>query len=217
MSHFKEPLSYERPPIERSILVQFEGETEPTSYSVKEFEERMGVTYAPHLVFTSEKSYLNIRKLCKKLFNAGKISKRAEWIGVQFRNQIDLGGVRKTSIRYIDAQHGFGLFAEENIRERDVIGEYTGLIRRCFPFFALPNPYCFRYPLYNLILGSYTIDAETYTNEVSFINHQSNDPSCESVVSLNHHILHILIRAKRDISKGEELTFDYGNADITLS
>jgi hypothetical protein len=217
MTDFKEPLPYKRPLKEHRVLVQFEGESEPRSYSIKEFEERMGVIYAPHLVFPSEKSYLKIRKACKELFAAGKISKRAEWIGVHFRNQIDTGDVRKTSIRYIDSNRGFGLFAEEIIKLGEVIGEYTGLVRRCFPFFALPNPYCFRYPLYNMFWGSYTIDAEKYTNEISFINHQNTDPNCESVVSLNHHILHVLIRAKRDIAKGEELAFDYGNEAITLS
>lgn len=206
---FFEPLPYERPQVDEKVWIQFKSDPGPMPYTIEEFEALMGVTYARHLVFPSKKIYTMVRDLCKEAFEKGFISKRAEWLGVLYRNQIDKGGVKKVSIRWIGDRMGFGLFAEEEILEGEMIGEYTGLVRRCFPFFFLPNQYSFRYPLYRLLWGSYTIDAERFTNEVSFINHSKN-PNCESVVSINHHLFHVVIRAKEDIPKGSELSFDYG-------
>lgn len=207
---FEEPLPYERRLKEHRITIQFQGQ-EPREYSVKEFEELMGITYARHLVFPSKEIYLLVKEECKRLFDLGKVPPSAEWLGVKYRNQIDTGDVcSKVSIGWVDNEVGYGLFAKETIAASELIGEYTGLVRRCFPFFATPNRYCFRYPLYNLLGGSYTIDAERYTNEISFINH-SKDPNSSSQVSINHHLLHVLIKATTTIEKGEEITFDYGS------
>lgn len=208
-SIFFEPLPYERGETDHQIYIQFKEDIAPKPYSVETFEKLMGVTYARHLAFPSKKVYQLVRGLCKEAFEKGMISKRAEWLGVVFRNQIDMGGVKQVSIRWIGDRMGFGLFAEEDIPKGEMIGEYTGLVRRCFPLLFLPNRYSFRYPLYRLLFGSYTIDAEGFTNEVSFINHSQN-PNCESVVSINHHLFHVLIRAKVDIPMGSELAFDYG-------
>lgn len=204
-----EPLPYDRDAPGHQVLIQFKEDLAPQPYSVEAFEKLMGVTYARHLAFPSKKVYRLVRELCKEAFDKGAISKRAEWLGVVFRNQIDTGGVKQVSIRWIGDRMGFGLFAEEEIPKGEMVGEYTGLVRRCFPLFFLPNRYSFRYPLYRLLFGSYTIDAEGFTNEISFINH-SQTPNCESVVSINHHLFHVLIRAKESIPKGSELTFDYG-------
>lgn len=208
-SFFFEPLPYEREKTDHQILIQFKDDPAPKAYSIESFEKLIGITYARHLVFPSKKVYQLVRELCKEAFEQGAISKRAEWLGVVFRNQIDTGGVKQVSIRWIGDRMGFGLYAEENIPKGEMIGEYTGLVRRCFPIFFLPNRYSFRYPLYRLLFGSYTIDAERFTNEISFINHSQN-PNCESVVSINHHLFHVLIRTKEDIPKGSELSFDYG-------
>ena len=208
---FEEPLPYSRSLKPHQIAVQFKGEKEPSPYSIKEFEDLMGITYARHLVFPSKQIYHIIKEECKKLFDSGKVETSAEWMGVIYRNQIDTGNVlNNVSIQWVDNDVGFGLFAEKTIPEGTLIGEYTGLVRRCFPFIALPNRYCFRYPLYNLTFGSYTIDAEKFTNEVSFINHSKN-PNSTSVISINHHILHVLIRTKKALKQGEEITFDYGS------
>ena len=208
-SPFEELLPYARPTQDHRIYIRFKTDNVPEAYTVQEFERLMGVTYARHLVFRSESIYLLVKELCKNVFDQGEVSKGSEWLGVFFRNQIDTGDVKKVSIRYVDDHIGFGVFLEEKIAKGDMIGEYTGLVRRCLPIFSLPNRYSFRYPLYCLFFGSYTIDAEEFTNEISFINH-SKSPNCESVVSINHHLLHVVIRAARDLEQGEELTFDYG-------
>eukprot|EP01147_Barroeca_monosierra_P009258 gene9259-1537_t len=53
------------------------------------------------------------------------------------------------------------------------------------------------------------VDATHYGNEARFINH-SCDPNLRVQVVRWHYIPHISLFAARDISAGEELTFDYG-------
>ncbi|XP_038884706.1 histone-lysine N-methyltransferase ATX2-like [Benincasa hispida] len=108
--------------------------------------------------------------------------------------------------------HGFGIFAKHPHRAGDMVIEYTGEIVR--PPIADRRE---RF-IYNLLVGAGTymfriddervIDATRAGSIAHLINH-SCEPNCYSrVISVNGDE-HIIIFAKRDIKRWEELTYDY--------
>ncbi|XP_022150376.1 histone-lysine N-methyltransferase ATX2 isoform X2 [Momordica charantia] len=108
--------------------------------------------------------------------------------------------------------HGFGIFAKHPHRAGDMVIEYSGEIVR--PPIADRRE---RF-IYNLLVGAGTymfriddervIDATRAGSIAHLINH-SCEPNCYSrVISVNGDE-HIIIFAKRDIKRWEELTYDY--------
>ncbi|CDR34577.1 SET domain-containing protein-lysine N-methyltransferase [Criblamydia sequanensis] len=210
-NYFPEPLPYD-PEFKkaREIKIAFKWDKLARRVRVKEFEKLTHVNYIDHLAFPSRKFCYELINEIKKGFDEGEIDKQAEWFGFQYRNELLQGKVADVSIRFIHDRIGFGVFADSPLKPGEFIGEYVGMILKVSRYFSsYINPYCFRYPL-NKKLFNYTIDAESFANEVSFINH-SKSPNAESIITLNHHLLHIVIRAIRPIETGEEITFDYGN------
>ena len=94
---------------------------------------------------------------------------------------------------------GHGLFATQAISKGDFVIEYTGTKIPTKVADALPTRYLFE------IDRNWTIDGSVRSNIARYINHACV-PNCEADI----HDSHILICAARDIEKGEELTFDYG-------
>ncbi|KAJ6956318.1 histone-lysine N-methyltransferase ATX2-like [Populus alba x Populus x berolinensis] len=108
--------------------------------------------------------------------------------------------------------HGFGIFAKHPHRAGDMVIEYTGELVR--PPIADRRE---RF-IYNSLVGAGTymfriddkrvIDATRAGSIAHLINH-SCEPNCYSrVISVNGDE-HIIIFAKRDIKRWEELTYDY--------
>ncbi|KAL6188922.1 hypothetical protein ACLB2K_040313 [Fragaria x ananassa] len=108
--------------------------------------------------------------------------------------------------------HGFGIFAKHPHRAGDMVIEYTGELVR--PPIADRRE---RF-IYNSLVGAGTymfriddervIDATRAGSVAHLINH-SCEPNCYSrVISVNSDE-HIIIFAKRDIKRWEELTYDY--------
>ncbi len=97
---------------------------------------------------------------------------------------------------------GTGCYAGKDFKKDDVIGEYTGE-------HINEEEADERYEdeektyLFDIGDGDY-IDAMHEDNPIKYINH-SCDPNCESEQDGKR----ILIRALRDITAGEELTYDY--------
>lgn len=93
---------------------------------------------------------------------------------------------------------GRGLFAACDIKKGDFILEYTGK-KIPTPFAdTLKSRYLFE------IDEIWTIDGSPRSNIARYINH-SCDPNTEAEIRDGR----IMIEAKRDIKKGEELTIDY--------
>jgi len=193
----------------KKVKVAFPGQVRPSAISCLEFYEKTAFCFINNLEFSSLALYQEVCACCKKKFLEGKISDRAKWLGIKWRNFISKGYVEDVSIRWISDSVGFGLFTEKPLEAQAFVGEYMGVLRKCPLFFANVNPYCFRYPLYRIGPFFYVIDAEKAGNEMSFINHSSN-PNLEAVASLNDSIYHISFRAIRPIGAQEELTYDYG-------
>lgn len=107
--------------------------------------------------------------------------------------------------------HAFGVFATDSIRKDEMVIEYIGeLIRpavadkreRIYESSGIGSSYLFR------IDSTLIIDATFKGNLARFINH-SCDPNCRTQVVSIGSTRHIVIYAKRDISAGEELAYDY--------
>lgn len=187
---------------------RFTNQIEEISFS--DFYEKTKITFLTSLLFYNEKTFLKVKELIKKKVQQNKISHRAKIVGKKFSEKIEEGYVEDVYIKRINNHKGFGLFAHCDFSQGIFIGEYVGLIRPCTIFFANVNEYCFRYPLYKIGWKIYTIDAEKFCNETSFMNH-SDHPNCESIVALHGDLLHVCIFTKEAIKKDEELTYDYGN------
>jgi SET domain-containing protein len=98
--------------------------------------------------------------------------------------------------------HGFGSFAAEPIRAGSLILEYVGekitkneSLRRC----ESGNPFIFE------LDDEWDIDGGVGWNPARFLNH-SCAPNCDAEYIEGQ----IWIVARREISPGEELTFNYG-------
>ena len=94
---------------------------------------------------------------------------------------------------------GRGLFASRSFRKGEFVLEYTGK--------RIPSTYADTLKTRFLFEpdNKWTVDGSPLDNTARYINH-SCEPNCESHIKDGH----ILIHAFRDITPGEELTFDYG-------
>ncbi len=101
---------------------------------------------------------------------------------------------------------GKGAFALQPIPQATRIIEYSGErvthaeADRRYDEDAMEHPHTYLFTLDNKTV----IDATVQGNEARYINH-SCEPNCEAVAEDGH----IYIEALRDISIGEELTYDY--------
>lgn len=104
---------------------------------------------------------------------------------------------------------GYGLLANEDIRMGEFIIEYVGEVIDNAELEKRLNEYSGERHFYCLTLSKgETIDAGRKGNISRFINHSCN-PNCVTQKWQVLGEMRIGLFAKRDISKGEELTFDY--------
>ncbi len=105
----------------------------------------------------------------------------------------------KQAFRIGRTKTGLGLFARRSYEQGEFVAEYTGRKITTEEADKLSTRYLFE------IDENWTIDGSPRTNIARYMNH-SCTPNCESDVVDGR----ILITALRDIEKGDELTFDYG-------
>ena len=80
--------------------------------------------------------------------------------GVQYHKEIDSAYIPKISVRFISDEVGYALFAEEEIKEGQYVGEYTGIMRKNDRRYGYPiNDYCYEYPVPDEFDRSFVIDA----------------------------------------------------------
>lgn len=93
-----------------------------------------------------------------------------------------------------------GLFADEQIKKGDLIIEYVGDVLTDKEIENFPeNKYVFS------VEKNFNIDGSSKKNIARYANH-SCDPNAESEIKNKR----VFLRAIKNISKGEEITFDYG-------
>jgi hypothetical protein len=120
-------------------------------------------------------------------------------------------GVPKKTLLGKSEVHGFGLYAGEDIREDDIIGEYTGEIisvgesnRREVIYSYEKNMYLFR------VNKEQDVDATHMGNKLRFINNANKNLSnCESRVLFCNTVFRVALYASTDIKAGTEFFFHY--------
>jgi len=106
---------------------------------------------------------------------------------------------KKVKVRRAEKGAGLGLFADEDIVKGDYIIDYVGEI--------LPNAKCENHPGKYLfeVDDHFTIDGAGRENIARYINHACK-PNSEVEIDRGE----IKIYAIKNISKEEEITYDYG-------
>jgi uncharacterized protein len=194
----------------RLIKLQKKGEDSFRAYSEKDFEKEMGITYLTTLQYENSETQKEIEKQCAKAIKRKLVDRERVWLGALYGKLIDSAEIADVIIRWIDPLIGYGVFATKEIKAWQLIGEYTGIIRKQPCFFKNINDYCFSYPTSTIFLRKHSIDALNSGNETRYINH-SDEPNCESVGIFHNSLFHIIIRTIAPIAKGAQLFYDYGN------
>lgn len=97
------------------------------------------------------------------------------------------------------SKSGLGLFAEQDIPQGEFVVEYWGPVLNIEETDAKGGKYLFE------IDDEYTIDGSSRENIARYMNH-SCQPNCEPEIEGRR----VFVEAIRDITAGEELTYDYG-------
>ncbi|MCA9360356.1 SET domain-containing protein-lysine N-methyltransferase [Candidatus Nomurabacteria bacterium] len=98
---------------------------------------------------------------------------------------------------------GLGLFANQEFKKGDLVIEYTGETITEEEANIRGGRYLFE------LNNDWTIDGKGRENVARYINHSCR-PNCYP--ELNEKETRVFIYAKRKITPGEELTYDYGKA-----
>jgi uncharacterized protein len=193
-----------------SHFIKFTGreKSEIKIFNVDQFMAATGLVYLSELEFQDETVRDRIRMQCAHAIEIGTIGKDSRWLGALHAKEIAAHHIADVSIRWIDETIGYGLFAEKDIAAWEYIGEYTGLVRKLNLIFGNINEYCFGYPTSAMSFKKHVIDAHDKGNEIRYVNH-SDSPNSESMAAFHDGILHIIIRAVRNIPAETEITYDY--------
>lgn len=193
-----------------NLKVVLKGDSEVRNYSIPQFEKIFGITYQTKLLCSDWKVESWLKKKCAQADKRGSIGLFSLWLGHLHNKVLLYHAIPDISIRWIDDFLGYGLFATKPFKKWQYIGEYTGLLRRRNLFFPNVNDYCFMYPRAWMAARAYTIDSEKHGNYTRFINH-SDSPNCESLSAYHDGLFRIIFRTVKDVSEGDELTYDYGD------
>lgn len=177
--------------------------------SESEFKQSYHVTYAAHPVFPSYEELKRVLANCPWVLAKSPFGEENRQLAIEFASQLKAGRCTDISIRWIDEQLGYGVFAEADLPKGTFIGEFTGLVRQLSRKTPTHNPYCFHYPTRFWSWNYYAIDALDVGNETRFINH-SDRPNLQPLCLCERRLLHIIFTAKDPIKTGTQLTYDYG-------
>ena len=121
---------------------------------------------------------------------------------------VDTARTAPVSVEKIDAVVGFGVFAAQTIRAGEVIGEYTGILRK-FRDEDVDNHYLAQVPAYGRYTG-FVIDGRDQGNVTRFINHSVRADNVSNEFVFHAKRWHRILRADRAIQPGEQILWDYG-------
>lgn len=103
-----------------------------------------------------------------------------------------------------------GVFATKDFSQYDIIGEYTGIIRKYNNNVDLNNRYIFELEEENDLI----IDSKDYGNELRFVNSNINILNEPNVIPNKNYIdgfPRLSYICTKNIKKGEEILIDYGD------
>lgn len=173
----------------------------PHHTALDRIEEVTGVPYRPYLEFASP-------SILRRAKRSTPLPMDRAWISAYFRKEVLRGHTPIVSLRWIDDEMGWGVFAEKDFAPMEFIAEYTGIVRKRTKH-DHKNAYCFEYLLELGQESPYLIDAATQGGISRYINHSAK-PNLSSSFARIDSIPHILLYTLTHIPKGTELTYDYG-------
>ena len=176
--------------------------------SLKELEEILRFRFLSSLEFQTPEIEKKVRKMAAKAIRKRQLTNE-KWLGVNFRGELASGYVEDVSLRYIDENIGYGVFAEKTVPAGRFIAEYTGIVRKRRRRSDQTNNYCFEYAIGQLPRNPFIIDAKGQGNITRLINH-SAEPNLESVSVFADGVLHIILVTIKSIKPGAQLCYDYG-------
>jgi hypothetical protein len=172
--------------------------------------ETLGIKYLSHLKFKNYNQLKELIRNCPWIIKYSPLGQINRHMGDLWLAELQKGYHTAVKVQWIDENLGYGLFTKEAIEEGEYVGEYTGVIKRLERRGSENlNPYCFHYPTRFFSWYYYYIDALEEGNEMRYINH-SDSPNLEPRCLYDRGLLHLVFFAKRAITGGAELTFDYG-------
>lgn len=177
--------------------------------STEEFERYLGVKYLSQLTFIDQKTELQVGKRVSKALGKGWISPHQKWLGQFYAKDIRNPSGLDLTIRFIDAQVGYGVWTNRDIPAQTFVGEYTGVLRKRRFFGRWQNHYCFAYNIGEARHTPFTIDAEKEGNYTRFINH-SLERNLEAASVYCDGLMHIIFYAMSPIPAHTQLCYDYG-------
>lgn len=204
--------------LNRGKFSKYLGLTRPISFqkhpgthfdTLKNFESLNSLCFISHPVFENEAILYDILNACQKAKAKDKIPPEKTWMGIYFDKEIQYGLIPPVSIRFIDNEVGFGVFAEQKISPCSFVGEYTGIIQERKRKLVKDKMYCVRYTAWDMGRRNFIIDAESVGNFSRFINHSDKlNLSLQSVYWRG--FPRMIFIALKEIAEGTQLTFDYG-------
>ncbi len=177
--------------------------------SLSACEEYLDFSYLSELEFASSKILMSIERKCEKRLRTKDNRQMNRWTRALYEKSMAKGDLLNSiAIAWVSSYVGLGVFARKEIPYLTYISEYTGVVRKRKRKDSC-NPYAFRY-----VTGPketpFVIDASHKGNFTRFLNH-SDEPNLTSRWMIAQDgITHIIFFANRFISKGEQLTYDYG-------
>lgn len=178
-------------------------------YTLEELQSLLNFQYAPHNTFESVEAQEELKHRGIAKFHNQGVSQEAQELGSRWIEKIRSAYIPAVSIRWLDENLGYGLFAEEVLEEGAYVGEYTGFVRENDRRYFEPlNNYCYEYPISDDSGKHHVIDA-TAGNLTRFINH-SYTPNLKPLHVFYEGFYHLIFLAIQRIEKGSQLSYNYG-------
>ncbi len=174
----------------------------PSLPEIKQFE------YLSHPVFETREALEKILSSVAAAKREDKIPAEKIWMGIYFDKEIRKGLHPPVSVRPINQEVGYGVFADKKIAPCTYVGEYTGIIQERKPKQLIDKHHCLRYTIWEG-KKNFAIDAEEKGNFTRFINH-SDKPNLGLQSVYWRGIPRMIFIALKEIRENGQLTFDYG-------
>lgn len=169
------------------------------------------IEYIQVLEFMSASCYIMLKKEVERMPKENEEVVKASWFGSFFKKEIEEGYLAKLSLKWINGQVGYGVFARSGLNEGAYVGEYVGEVKKYFPLRMRRNDYLGELRLSCNHALKFIIDAERRGNLMRCVNHSVN-PNLEPITVILKGMMHVIFVAKKKIEAGEQITFNYGQS-----
>lgn len=151
-------------------------------------------------------------------FDEKKLTKLEKDNTKRYEKLITKGYEAPWYLRYINEQIGHGAFADEDIEQWQMVGEYTGIVIEKFKSQDIDSSYSWTLlapEFYRNETQIFYVNAKKAGNFTRFINHSSY-PNVIPLFVYSSDAWHLIYIAVRPIKKDEQLLVDYGQGYWSL-